>query len=190
MSQLSLLEYSLDELRQVVAALDGTQMNAVSNCAPWTVRRLASHALNNQLLWAGMVTGQELVSPEITMGAVAYDGDLPAFADEVARRALTLWQTDGVLSQTHVTPLGELPGTIVINFPTIDALAHAWDLSASVGHAIEFAPEELPAISAIVDATCTDAAREHGLIQPATEAPPDATDTERLTTLAGREIPR
>jgi uncharacterized protein (TIGR03086 family) len=101
-----------------------------------------------------------------------------------------LWRTDGVLSQTHVTPLGELPGTVVINFPTIDALAHAWDLSASVGQAIEFAPEELPAISAIVDATCTDAAREHGLIQPATEAPRDATDTERLMTLAGREIPR
>ena len=38
-------------------------------------------------------------------------------------------------------------GPIVINFPTIDALAHAWDLSASVGRAIEFAPEELPAIS-------------------------------------------
>jgi uncharacterized protein (TIGR03086 family) len=190
MSQLSVLEYSLDELRRVVAALDDTQMDTVSNCAPWTVRRLASHALNNQLLWAGIVTGEELVSPEVTMGAVAYDGDLAAFADDVARRALALWRTDGVLSQTHVTPLGALPGSIVINFPTIDALAHAWDLSASVGHAIEFAPEELPAISAIVEATCTDAAREHGLIQPATEAPGDATDTERLLALAGRTISR
>ncbi len=190
MSQLSVLEYSIDELRRVVAALDDTQMDTVSNSAPWTVRRLASHALNNQLLWAGIVTGEELVSPEVTMGAVAYDGDLAAFADDVARRSLALWRTDGVLSQTHVTPLGELPGSIVINFPTIDALAHAWDLSASVGHAIEFAPEELPAISAIVDATCTDVAREHGLIQPATEAPGDATDTERLLALAGRTIPR
>ena len=53
-----------------------------------------------------------------------------------------MWSTDGVLSQTHVTPLGELPGSIVINFPTIDALAHVWDLSASVGHPIEFASSE------------------------------------------------
>jgi uncharacterized protein (TIGR03086 family) len=190
MSQLSVLEYSLDELRRVVAALDDTQMETVSNCAPWTVRRLASHALNNQLLWAGLVTGEQLVSPEDTMGAVAYDGDLAAFADDVARRSLALWRTDGVLSQTHVTPMGELPGTVVINFSTIDALAHAWDISASVGHALEYAPEQLPAISVIVDATCTDAARDHGLIQPVTEAPGDATETERLMALAGRAIPR
>jgi uncharacterized protein (TIGR03086 family) len=190
MSQLSVLEYSLDELRRVVAALDDTQMEAPSNCGPWTVRRLASHALNNQLLWAGMVTGQQLVSPEIAMGAVAYDGDLAAFADDVSRRALELWRTDGVLAQTHVTPLGELPGTIVINFPTIDALAHAWDLSASIGQAMEFAPEELPAIAVIFDATCTDAARDHGLIKSVTEVPGDATDTERLLALAGRTIPR
>jgi uncharacterized protein (TIGR03086 family) len=190
MSQLSVLEYAIDELRRVVAALDDAEMQTVSNCAPWTVRRLASHALNNQLLWAGIVTGEELVTSEVTMGAVAYDGDLVVFADDVARRALALWRTDGVLAQTHVTPLGELPGSIVINFATIDALAHAWDLSASVGHAIEFAPEEVPAISAIVDATCTDAAREHELILPATEVPGDATDTERLMALAGRTIPR
>jgi uncharacterized protein (TIGR03086 family) len=190
MTQLSVLEYSLDELRNVITALDDTEMDVGSNCAPWSVRRLASHALNNQLLWAGRVAGEDLVSAEDTMGAVAYDGDLAAYADDVARRALALWRRDGVLSQTHVTPLGELPGTVVINFPTIDAFAHAWDISASVGRPIEFAPAELPAISAIVDATCTDAARDHGLIQAVTVAPDDATETEHLMTLAGRVIPR
>ncbi len=50
--------------------------DAPTNCAPWTVRRLASHALNNQLLWAGLVTGQQLVTTEVAMGAVAIDGDL------------------------------------------------------------------------------------------------------------------
>jgi uncharacterized protein (TIGR03086 family) len=190
MNELSVLEYSLGELRRVVVGLDDGQMDLVSNCAPWTVRRLASHALNNQLLWAGIVTGQQLVSPDDTMGAVAYEGDLAAYADDATHRALELWGTAGVLTQTHVTPLGELPGTVVVNFPTIDAFAHAWDLSASVGHAIEFAPDELPAISTIVELTCTDAARDHGLIQPVTAAPADATETERLMALAGRAISR
>jgi hypothetical protein len=90
----------------------------------------------------------------------------------------------------HVTPMGELPGSVVVNFAIIDAAAHAWDLSASVVHAIEFSPEALPAISAVVDATCTDAARDHGLIQPVTDAPADATETERLMAAAGRAIPR
>ncbi len=55
-----------------------------------------------------------------------------------------MWGTDGVLDSSHVTPLGELPGSVVINFATIDALCHAWDLAASVGHPIEFAAGDDP----------------------------------------------
>ncbi len=190
MGQLSVLEYSLDELQRAVVSIGDAEMETVSNCAPWTVRRLASHALNNQLFWGGVITGEQPVSFEETMGAAPYDGDLSQYAADVVVRALEMWNTEGVLAQTHVTPLGELPGSVVINFATIDALAHAWDISASLGRAIEFSPEDLPAIAAIVDATCTDAARDHGLIQAVTVAPDDANETERLMTLAGRAIPR
>ena len=137
MTPLATLGYAL-KLTGVVAALDDSQMDTVTNCAPWTVRRLASHAVNNQLLWAGIVTDQDTVSPEDTMGAVAYDGDLAPFADDAARRALAMWGTEGVLERMHATPFGELPGSTVINFAIVDAVAHSWDLSASVGNAIEF----------------------------------------------------
>src|SRR4051795_3492703 len=120
MDQLATLEYALHELRTVVGALDDAQMDIVTNCEPWTVRRLASHALNNQLLWAGLVSGQETVSFEDTMGAVPYGGDLATSADEVAGRAQAMWQTPGVLTAEHTTPFGELPGSVVVNFPLID----------------------------------------------------------------------
>src|SRR6478736_8151116 len=116
MDQLTTLEYGLNELTAVIAGLDDSQMETVSNCAPWTVRQLASHAVNNQLLWAGLVTGQHLVSPEDTMGGVAYDGDLATYADEVVERSLVMWATAGVLAAVHITPLGQLPGSVVINF--------------------------------------------------------------------------
>jgi len=190
MSEMTTLEYGLKELTMIVAALDDSQMNTVSNCAPWTVRQLASHAVNNQLLWAGIVTGQHTVSPEDTMGGVAYEGDLAAYADDAAQRALAMWGTDGVMEAIHTTPFGELPGSVVVNFAIIDAVAHAWDLSASVGRAIEFTPEELPTISAIVEAVCNDDARAMGLIKPPTETPGDATETERLMAAAGRTISR
>lgn len=188
--EVELLGYALGELTAAVVALDDSQMDIVSNCAPWTVRQLASHAMNNQLLWAGMVTGEDTVSPEVAMGAVAYEGDLSAIAEDSARRAFEMWGRDGVLEGIHATPLGELPGVIVINFPTIDALAHAWDLSASVGNALEFKSEQIPAASAVVDLTCTEHAVEIGLIKPPAEPPADATDTERLMAAAGRSIPR
>ena len=151
MDQLATLEYSLAELREVVALLTDDTMDVVSNCEPWTVRRLASHALNNQLRWAGVVTGQTLVSVEDTMGAVAIDGDLVPVADEVLQRTMAMWRGDGVLDALHVTPFGEAPGHAVINFATVDAIIHAWDLSASVGRPIEFSPDALTSLTAVVD---------------------------------------
>jgi len=190
MDQLETLEYAMEELRRVVSTLDDTQMEVVTNCAPWTVRQLASHALNNQLVWAGIVTGQQLVSFEDAMGAVPHDGDLAAFADDVTARASAMWSTAGVLEAMHTTPFVELPGSVVVTFPTIDALAHAWDLSSSVGHPVEFEPRTIPSISTIVDAVCTDDVRAMGIIKDATQPPADANDTERLMALAGRTIER
>ena len=98
MDQLETLEFAVNELRRVVVALDETQMDTVTNCEPWTVRELASHALNNQLLWAGMVTGQPTVSAEDTMGAVPYKGDLTPIVNDAADRALAMWRTEGALT--------------------------------------------------------------------------------------------
>jgi uncharacterized protein (TIGR03086 family) len=188
--QVATLDFALQALQGQIVVLQDEQMEIVSNCEPWTVRRLASHALNNQLFWAGAVTGEETVSFEATMGAEPYNGDLAQFAGEVARRALDMWSTDGVFDSNHVTPLGELPGTVVVNFAIIDALCHAWDLAASVGAPIEFPPEMIPTIELVVTATCTDAARDHDLIKPVPPTPADATATEHLMALAGRAIPR
>jgi uncharacterized protein (TIGR03086 family) len=190
MDQLATLGYALDRLRGVVVTLDDSQLDTVTNCEPWTARQLASHALNNQLLWAGIVTGQEIVSAADTMGAVPYEGDLALFAEDATARAMAMWRTAGVMEAMHVTVFGELPGSVVVNFPTIDALAHSWDLSASVGRPIEFEPQAIGSISAVVEATCTDAARASGVIQAATQPPADATDTELLMASAGRTIPR
>ncbi len=189
MDQVKTLEFAMGELRREVEALTAADLEVVSNCDPWTVRRLASHALNNQLFWAGLVTGQSPVSFEETMGAVPYDGDLAGYAGEVSTRALTMWRSPGVLDAVHATPLGELPGSVVINFPTVDALCHAWDLSASVGRPLEVPAQWLPAVTHVVEATCNDQAREIGLIKAIAPVAPGASDTTRLMAQAGRAVP-
>jgi uncharacterized protein (TIGR03086 family) len=189
MDQIATLEFAIGELHREVAALDDSELEVVTNCAPWTVRRLASHALNNQLLWAGLVAGVETVTVEDTMGAVAYDGDLGSYADEVAERSLEMWETPGVLTALHDTPFGKLPGSVVVNFAIIDALCHAWDLAVSLGRPLEFQPEWLPAVSAVVEETCTDAVRSLGLIKDVAPVGPNASDTDRLMARAGRVPP-
>ena len=69
--QVTTLDFGLQALEGQIVVLQDEQMEIVSNCEPWTVRRLASHALNNQLFWAGTVTGEETVSFEATMGVYA-----------------------------------------------------------------------------------------------------------------------
>ena len=124
------------------------------------------------------------------MVARAYDGDLAPIAAEVAAQVQRLWHTDGVMTAQHDTPFGVLPGAVVIDFAIIDAAAHAWDLSASVGRAIDFPAETVPAMADVVAHTCTDHTVELGLVKPPTQPPADATDTERLMAAAGRTIAR
>src|SRR3954465_10290470 len=160
MDDLTLLADTEPELNRVIAARDQSERDAVSNCAPWTVRRLASHALKNQLFWAGLVTGQDLMAQDEAMAAVPYEGELAPIAAEVTSRAAQLWHTDGVLAAHHSTPFGELPGPVVATFALVGAAAHAWDLSASVGGALEFPPGWLPRMAGVVEITCTEHAVE------------------------------
>jgi uncharacterized protein (TIGR03086 family) len=111
------------------------------------------------------------------------------YADEVAERSLAMWSTPGLLTTLHATPFGELPGSVVINFAIIDALCHAWDLSVSLDRPLQFPPESIPAVTAVVEATCTDEVRALGLIKDAVPIAPDASHTDRLMAQAGRARP-
>jgi uncharacterized protein (TIGR03086 family) len=190
MDHLMLLRRAESQLVRVIEGLDEAEMDVVTNCPPWTIRRLASHTLKNQLFWAGSVSGQQLMALDESMGAVPYDGDLAPIAAEVIGRVLELWSGDGVMTAQHETPFGVLPGAVVVDFAIIDAAAHAWDLSASLGRAIDFPAETIPAMADVVALTCSDQAIALGLVKPPTEPPADASDTERLMAAAGRSISR
>lgn len=188
MDDLTLLTRAEQELSRIVVALDSDEMETVSNCPPWTVRRLASHALKNQLFWAGCVTGQDLMPQREAMAAVPYDGDLTDVAEEVTTRVVELWHTDGVMGTVRDTPFGPQPGSVVVNFALIDAAAHGWDLAHSVGRPFEFPPDWIPRMGSVVELTCTEHAVEIGLVKPPTVPPAGATETQRLMAAAGRVV--
>ena len=162
MDSLKTLDYSLQELRKVVATLDESQMAAPSNCEPWTVRQLASHAVNNQLFWAGLVTGQQLVAFEDSMSAVPIEGALAPVADDVAARG------DGDVehrrrarfdSRNATRRRARFGGHHVCHHRRRGSRV---DLSASVGRPIEFESQTIPSITVVVAATCTDGAETTG----------------------------
>ncbi len=60
---------------------------------------------------------------------------------------------------------------MVVDFAIIDAAAHAWDLPASLGRAIDLPAETMSATADVVALTCTERAIELGLVKPPTEPP-------------------
>ena len=68
-------------------------------------------------------------------------------------------------------------------------MCHAWDLSASLGRPLQFPTESIPAVTSVVEATCTDAVRALGLIKDVAPIAPDANDTDRLMARAGQSRP-
>lgn len=188
MDHLALLTYSEELLGQVVGEIAADEMDLGTNCPPWTTRQLASHALKNQLFWAGTVVDEDLMALDEAMAAVPYEGNLGPIASEVTRLAVQLWHRDGIMTAEHTTPFGVLPGAVVVNFAIVDAAAHAWDISASLGRPIDFSRDAVAALTDVFVLTCTEHTVELGLVKPPTVPRDSATDTERLLASAGRTI--
>jgi uncharacterized protein (TIGR03086 family) len=60
---------------------------------------------------------------------------------EAAKAALTAAAIEGTLERTHQSPLGELPGAVLIGLPTADVFVHGWDLAHATGQQVEFDEE-------------------------------------------------
>ena len=191
MDQLALLTYSEDLLDRVVRGLADDEMEVDSNCPPWTIRHLASHALKNQLFWAGSVVGEDLMPLEESMAAVPYEGDLGEIS---ARR-------DRAGGGAVAPRRGHDCGTPhAVRRPARSGgrqLRHRRRCRPCLGRVGKPRPRDRvhprdgPArLTDVFALTCNDHTVELGLIKPPTEPPADATDTERLLASAGRTIAR
>ncbi len=188
MDDLTLLTGAEHELNRVIATLEGGELDVVSNCPPWTVRRWPAMLSRTSSSGPGSSPARTSWRRTRRWPLVPYEGELAPIAAEVTDRVARLWHTEGVLAAHHDTPFGELPGAVVVNFAIVDAAAHAWDLSASLGRAIEFPSDWIPRMTGVVELTCTEHAVEIGLVKPPTEPPDGATDTHRLMAAAGRTV--
>lgn len=186
MDPVETLSKCLDNLRGTVASVPADEWDTVTNCEPWTADVLLGHALASQQLWLGAVDGDERVSLGAVMSPEPVGGDRLARVDAVIADAIATWRTPGVLERDLTGPFGTLPGSATLVFPSIDALAHTWDLASSVGLDPELSPEMLEIGEALVAAAVNDTTRSFGLFAEPPTLPDDATDTDRLMAKAGR----
>ncbi len=190
MDPIDTLARCLAHTRATVAAVPDGEWTTVTNCEPWTADVLLGHIVASQLLWLGAIDGNERVSVSQVMKPEALGGDRLARLDEVIDEALTVWRTDGVLDRDITGAFGTLPGYDTIVFPSIDALAHTWDLASSTGLDPDLPDEMLPIAKDLVARAVNDTTRQFGLFAEPPALDAHATETDRLMALAGRRRTR
>ncbi|HKA05335.1 MAG TPA: hypothetical protein VKD67_13440, partial [Acidimicrobiales bacterium] len=90
------------------------------------------------------------------------------------------------LARMHATPLGEMPGSLLGGFTTLDIAVHGWDLARATGQSAELDDALAADVLAFARQTITDDGRAPR-IGPELTAAPGASVTDQLVAFLGRE---
>jgi len=110
------------------------QLQLTTPCRDWDVRSLLNHLVGTLTLGEALMS--DTTPPAIAPGGLpATDllGDDPAKAYRAGVDALLSAATDDAFTRIHITPMGEMPGTMLGGFTTLDIAVHGWDLATATG---------------------------------------------------------
>jgi uncharacterized protein (TIGR03086 family) len=89
------------------------------------------------------------------------------------------------LTRSHATPLGDMPGSVLGGFTTLDIAVHGWDLAKASGQQADLGDDLADEVLAFAQQTITDTTRAPR-IGPEVAAGPGASATDRLVAFLGR----
>lgn len=151
-----------------------------SPCADWTARDVVGHLVDTHGMFAGLVGLSVEPGPDVDvdpLGAwTAASSQLQALLDDDESASLEFQGMAGT------TTLAEA----VDRFICFDLNVHGWDLSRATGLDDRIDPAEFDRLWEAVDAF-GDLIRSEGTCGPAVDAPPDASEQDRLLAYLGRD---
>lgn len=183
---------ALDATGELVAGVRADQWDAPTPCAGWTARELVNHVVGGNRLFAQLLRGEPMPSPEqaaLLRGADHLDRDpLTAYqqAGTVLREA---FRQPGVLAQTFPSPVGAVPGMVMVHLRITELLVHGWDLAHATAQ-----PVDLPADLAEQElrfsrGKLADVPAGHSPFGPPQPVSADAPAIDQLAACLGRPIP-
>ncbi|MFD2079018.1 TIGR03086 family protein [Actinopolymorpha cephalotaxi] len=177
---------------RIVAGIGADQWEAPTPCADWNVRALLNHLVAGNVLTAAVLGGAELPPPEerARLGQVDRLGDDPlAAAQQSVGDLIKAFEQPGVLERVHPSPVGQVPGVVLVHLRTTELLVHGWDLARATELSADFpealAEQELAFTKANVGRARTGPGGPFGASQPVAE---DAPAIDRLAALLGRSV--
>ncbi|HVV18455.1 MAG TPA: TIGR03086 family metal-binding protein [Pseudonocardiaceae bacterium] len=168
----------------VVAGITDEQYGLPSPCTEWTVRNVLNHIVTGNLLAEAIVGGQS--HPDRSVDRLGRDPKR-AFADSLAATREALSQP-GLMERTVTTPMGEAPGSTLVDMRVAELVVHGWDLATATSQSTDIDPELADRVLRKWQARLGDRPRT---LTPFADAQPvgdDASAADRLAAYLGRSV--
>ena len=173
---------------QTIEAAEGAPADALGGptpCDDFTVEDLVEHMIFIARRVATIGNGGHFadVSGEPVGSAWA-----SAFASE-AEAIHAAWADPAKLGRTHEVPWGEAPGAALMLAYTAEFATHAWDLARAIGIPLALDDDALAAAAEAVRFIPAEGRDDPGVpFGPVVDAPPNASNLERIVTWVGRTL--
>lgn len=177
------LDRATADVAAVVERVRENQLELPTACSEWNVREVVNHLVHGALKATAWVTGRAEPDEEDHLGL-----DIRGGFEATAKELRVVFGESGFLKRTVETPLGSLPGGMLVASRVNELLVHGWDIADATGQSTDLEPELAEQALAQWKAHLGDGPRpDNGPFAAAKQPPRNATAADRLAAFLGRE---
>jgi uncharacterized protein (TIGR03086 family) len=181
-SHVGQLAVALAAVGVLIRGVEPDQWASATPCSEWSVRRLVSHLVGMNLVFAAMLADE----PRHVPFDIA-DVDLAAEFDSSAELLVSRFSAPGVLERDIGGPLGSASGAERLQIRLYDLLAHGWDLARATRQPLEL-PDDVAENALAFASRQLEGANRDGRFQPPQPCPEGAVAVDRLAAFLGRDV--
>jgi uncharacterized protein (TIGR03086 family) len=180
----------VDATGELVAGVTDDQWSAPTPCADWNVRQLVNHFVGGNHIFADLLRGEPRTPEQLEQfrredhlgvdALAAYRRSGRALVDGLSR--------PGVLDGTFPTPIGIVPGVVVVHLRITELLVHGWDLARATSQPARFPDDIAEQALQFTRARLPDVPADRSPFAPPQPVADDAPAIDRLAGCLGRRV--
>jgi uncharacterized protein (TIGR03086 family) len=185
------LARALDDDRRLIAGVTDDEWAKPTPCTEWTVRDLVNHLVGGTQLFARLLSGEPMPGLDELQRWRGADhlGDDPVGAyDRSAAELLAAFRSPGALQEMFNSPIGTVPGGVLLHLRITELLTHGWDLARATGQPGPFANDLAEQELAFTEASLGRVPPDRPPFAPPQPVPADADAIDRLAAALGRRV--
>lgn len=170
----------------LIAGMSPDQVDAPTPCADWDVRGLLNHLVGAAHLYGSVFAGQAPAASEEHPGDLIGSDPAGAWAGACAVFIAGV-DSPGALERPIPTPVGALPGAVMLEVLKFDLLVHAWDLARATGQSFDPPASAVEESMQVARMLISSEMRDGGMFAAEVVPGADASAIDRLAAFSGRQ---